>query len=134
MPFCYKINPVLSAEEIADLRKKVGWEPREDRLEKLVDCTYLAAACFDGDKLIGYVDVLSDGLEDALIRSLVVHPAYQRRGIALKMLELVVSKIRAARIKTINVLFEPELKSLYEKAGFRIVCGGLIDNDKQEGF
>ncbi|MFU8794763.1 MAG: GNAT family N-acetyltransferase, partial [Dethiobacteria bacterium] len=67
------------------------------------------------------------------IRSLVVHPDYRRRGIALNLLKMVTERIKKSNIKTTNVLFEPELTDLYRKAGFRIVGGGLIDNER-EGF
>lgn len=133
MPLRYELNSGISAAEIASLRHLVGWEPREKKMAELVGCTYMTAACFEDDLLVGFVDVLSDGVEDALIRSLVVHPGYQRRGIARHLLKMVTERIKESNIKTTNVLFEPELTDLYRKAGFRIVSGGLIDNE-WEGF
>ncbi|MBW6463813.1 MAG: GNAT family N-acetyltransferase [Firmicutes bacterium] len=133
MSLRYELNPGISAGEIASLRHQVGWESREKELAELVGCTYMTAACFEDDLLVGFVDVLSDGVEDALIRSLVVHPDYRRRGIALNLLKMVTERIKKSNIKTTNVLFEPELTDLYRKAGFRIVGGGLIDNER-EGF
>jgi len=129
----YELNPEVSAEMVASLRQRCGWEARQKKMEKIIGCTYLAAACFDDQKLIGFVDVLSDGVEDALIRGLIVDPDYRRRGIAVALLNMVVGRIRADQIKTVNVLFEPNLADLYQKAGFRIVSGGLIDNEA-EGF
>ncbi len=133
MPLRYVENPELDAEMIAALRVLVGWDARIDKLEKIVGCTYMTAGCYDNNLLVGFVDVLSDGVDDALIRSLVVHPEYQRRGIGLELIRIVVKKLKADQIKTINVLFEPELNALYSKAGFRVVSGGLIDNET-EGF
>ena len=129
----YVENGELEAESISKLRVMVGWDARKEKLEQTVGCTYMTAACFDEDILIGFVDVLSDGIDDALIRSLVVHPGYQRMGIGLKLIKMVVDRLKKDQVKTINVLFEPELVAFYHKAGFRIVSGGLIDNEK-EGF
>jgi N-acetylglutamate synthase-like GNAT family acetyltransferase len=126
-------NPSLDPAAVAALRVAVGWDAREEQLEKVMGSTYLSVACFEDDLLVGFVDVLSDGVDDALIRSLMVHSAYQGEGIALELLSIVIDRLKSARIKTINVLFEPELASLYQKAGFRIVSGGLIDTEK-EGF
>lgn len=126
----YVENPKLKIEEIAALRVLVGWDAREEKLAKIVGCNYLTSACYDGNMLVGYVDVLSDGVDDALIRNLVVHPAYQRKGIGLKLIRKVKNRLKADQIKTINVLFEPELTDFYIKAGFRIVQGGLIDNEE----
>lgn len=129
----YDLNPDITAELVASLRQRCGWEARQKKMEKIIGCTYLTAACFDDQKLIGFVDVLSDGVDDALIRGLVVDPGYRRRGIAVALLSMVVERIKADQIKTVNVLFEPNLADLYRKAGFRIVSGGLIDNEA-EGF
>ncbi len=125
----YLINPDLDAGELSKLRKAVGWDERKHKLEKIVGCTYLSVACYEEQRLIGYVDVLSDGIDDAMIRGLMVDPDYRKQGVATRLLNIVTSEIRKDRIKTVNVLFEPELEPLYRKAGFRIVCGGLIDNE-----
>ena len=129
----YQLNPQLKVEDVAALRIKVGWDSRKEQLQCTLGRTYLSAACFDNSRLVGMIDVISDGVDDALIRNLMVNPDYHREGIALKLLEMVKDQLKADQIKTVNILFEPELTGLYKKAGFRIVCGGIIDNEK-EGF
>ena len=127
----YIENPDLDAATVAALRSVVGWDTRKEKPKKTIGCNYMTAACYDEDQLVGFVDVLSDSVDDALIRSLIVHPDYQRQGIGLELLRIVIKKIKADRIKTINVLFEPELAAFYSKAGFRIVSGGLIDSETE---
>lgn len=129
----YQLNPLLKVEDVAALRLKVGWDSRKEQLGRILGRTYLSAACFDNSRLVGMIDVISDGVDDALIRNLMVDPDYHREGVALKLLEMIKNQLKADRIKTVNVLFEPDLRELYIKAGFRIVCGGIIDNEK-EGF
>ena len=129
----YQLNPLLKVEDVAALRIKVGWDSRKVQLQCILGKTYLSAACFDNNRLVGMIDVISDGVDDALIRNLMVDPDYHREGVALKLLEMVKNQLKADRIKTVNVLFEPDLKELYIKAGFKVVCGGIIDNEK-EGF
>jgi len=127
----FRINPDIKAEDVANLRSKAGWGKREDKLEKILGNTYLTVACFDRDRLVGFVDVISDGIDDALIRNLIVDPDYQRKGVALKLLSIITKRVREDGIKTINVLFEPALKELYLKAGFTLICGGIIDNEER---
>ncbi len=128
----YVEKPELSARVVADLRIKVGWEAREEQLETVLGRTYLSIACFDENNLVGFVDVISDGVEDALIRNLIVDPGYHQKGIGHKLLGIVVRRLKADQIKTVNVLFEPGLNEFYRKAGFKIVSGGIIDTE--EGF
>ncbi len=132
MHLTYTLNPQLRAEDVAALRSAVGWDARKDKLRKIIGYTYLTGACFDSDRLIGFVDVISDGVDDALVRNLLVHPGYRKQGIALALLEMIIKKLREDSIKTINVLFEPDLAELYRKAGFRIIGGGMIDNEAKE--
>lgn len=133
MHLTYQLNPDLDPGAVAELRRSVGWEGRLEKIKKALNASYLTAACFDGECLVGHIDVLSDGVEDALVRSLIVHPGYQGKGIGLNLLKIVLEQIRRDRIKTVNVLFEPSLNGFYRRAGFKIVSGGLIDNEK-EGF
>jgi len=129
MEFCYEYSPHLKAEQVAELRELVNWDGRIEKFKKKLGNTYFCVACFADDTLVGYVDVVSDGIDDAYIRDLVVHPEYQRRGIGSKLLDMIIKRVRSDRIKTLNVVFEPRLNEFYEKANFVIMAGGVIDNE-----
>ncbi len=133
MKLDFVFDPPLEAETVAALRLAVGWDERLEQIRRAAGRNYLTAACFAGELLAGYVEVISDGVDDAYIRNLMVHPGYRRRGIALGLLRMVTARIRADGIKMANVLFEPDMASLYRKAGFVIVAGGLIDNETSAG-
>ncbi len=126
-------KPELDAVDLTNLRRAVGWEGDLERVKKTLGRSYYWVAAFEAEKLIAFVEVISDGVDDAYIRNLIVHPDYQRRGIGRKLLEMVLSRVKADRIKTVNVLFEPGLEPFYRKVGFRVVCGGLIDNHAAKG-
>ena len=129
MEFCYEYSPPLKAEQVAELRELVNWDGRIEKFKKKLGNTYFCVACFADDTLVGYVDVVSDSIDDAYIRDLVVHPEYQRRGIGSKLLSMIIKRVRSDRIKTLNVVFEPRLNEFYEKANFVIMAGGIIDNE-----
>jgi len=129
MELRYEYNPYLKADQVARLRELVNWEGRVEKFKKKLGNTYFYAVCFADNELIGYVDVVSDGIDDAYIRDLVVHPDYQRRGIGSKLLDMVVKRIKSDGIKMVNVVFEPRLKEFYRKAKFVIMLGGIIDNE-----
>jgi ribosomal protein S18 acetylase RimI-like enzyme len=124
MELRYEYSPHLKAEQVAGLREMVNWDRRIEKFKKKLGNT-----CFADDTLVGYVDVVSDGIDDAYIRDLVVHPDYHRRGIGSKLLYMIITRVRSDRIKTLNVVFEPRLKEFYAKANFVIMAGGIIDNE-----
>lgn len=122
----------IEPRDISDLREAVGWDRRPAKIEQASKYVYCRWGCFDCKKLVGFLEAVSDGVDDAYLRNLIVHPLYQRRGIAAKLLEMAKKRIRDDGIKMVNILFEPELTSLYRKAGFRVLCGGLIDNEETD--
>lgn len=130
MEFRYEYTPDLKAEQVASLRESVGWDARVEKFKKKLGNTYFCVACLKDDSLVGYLDVVSDGIDDAYIRDLVVHPDYQRRGIGLKLLNMVIKRVKSDGIKMVNVIFEPRLEKFYKRANFVIMSAGLIDNEK----
>jgi ribosomal protein S18 acetylase RimI-like enzyme len=128
----YEFDAPLLPAQLADLRESVGWDRREEQYARLLGHTHFSLACFDGEQLVGYLDVLSDGVEDAFIRDLMVHREYQRRGIGTRLLNLAQERIRAAGIRSVGVIFEPELAAFYRQAGFHVVAGGVMDNEAQQ--
>ena len=129
MELCYEYNPCLKADQIARLRELVKWDGRLEKYKKKLGNTYFCVACFADNELIGYVDIVSDGIDDAYIRDLIVHPDYQRRGIGSKLLAMVIRRVKADGIKMVNVVFDSRLAEFYRKAKFVIVSGGIIDNE-----
>ena len=121
-------KPEIEAEELALLRRSVSWDGEPEQLKQTIGRSYFWAGCFAAGELVGYIEVISDGVDDAYIRNLIVHPEYQRKGLGLKLLELATGRIKADGIKMTNILFEPELASFYRKAGFMIISGGVINN------
>ena len=131
MELRYEYSPRLTAEQVAQLRLSVGWDGRVEKYRRKLGNSYFCVTCFDSDVLIGYADVVSDGVDDAYIRDVIVHPDYQHRGIGSTLLSMITTRIRKDGIKMVHVIFEPSLEEFYKKAHFRIMCSGVIDNEAQ---
>jgi len=129
MELRYEYSPHLMAEQIADLRLSVGWDARVEKYKKKIGNSYFCVACFDSDALIGYADVVSDGVDDAYIRDVIVHPDYQHRGIGSTLLSMITTRLRTDGIKMVHVIFDPSLEEFYKNAHFRIMYSGVIDNE-----
>jgi len=122
-------NPDIRAEDVAALREAIGWEARVERLRKIIGNIYFSAGCFHMGKLVGYVGVVSDAVDDAYIRNLIVHPEHQGRGIGSELLSMALLRIKSDGIKMASLIFEPRLSGFYQKRGFTIVAAGIIDNE-----
>jgi len=126
-------NQAVEPREIEDLRVEVGW----DRSSGTYGTTlkrHLAwfTARDEGGSLIGYVSLLSDGISDALLVDLMVHPDHRHAGIGGKLVKSAVSFAKAEGVRCVQVTFEPELEQFYEECGFRLMKGGIIDFSKTE--
>ena len=127
MSYRYEYNPTLVATQVGELGEAVGWDARIEKYQKILGNTYLCVACFYEDELVGYVDVVSDGVDDAYIRDLMVRPGHQNQGIASNLIAMTVEAIKTVGIKMVSVLFEPECAEFFHEAGFHVMAGGEID-------
>jgi ribosomal protein S18 acetylase RimI-like enzyme len=85
------------------------------------------AGAFDGDRLVGYVNVAWDGGQHAFLLDTSVHPDFQRRGVATALVRLVTDAARARGAAWLQVDYEPHLDGFYKSCGFRHTAAGLIN-------
>ncbi len=121
----YEFDAPVSAAELADLRQSVGWNRMSHDLanEQLHNAFHLC--CFDGERLIGFAAVVSNGVTDAYIQDVMVHPDYQRQGIGTQLMEHVLARLEADGMYMVSVVYgEEALLPFYEKFGFfTMLCG-----------
>jgi ribosomal protein S18 acetylase RimI-like enzyme len=115
-------------EEIRRLRTSVGWDNNIPSHSKLKKCLFTYITARIKGKLVGYMNVLSDGSEDAYLQDLMVHPKYQKRGIGSELLKRAIKYLQQNRVRAIQVIFDPEAEDFYKRFGFNIVKAGIIDN------
>ncbi len=127
MSYRYESNPTLTAAQVGELREAVGWDARIEKYQEILGNTYLCVACFNGDELVGYADVVSDGVDDAYIRDLMVRPEHQHQGIASILIAMIVETVKGDGIKMVGALFGPDCAEFFRRAGFYIMAGGVID-------
>lgn len=118
----------IEPKEIEDLREAVGWDRSEGTYRQVLDRHYAYYTVRDRNgNLVAYMSVLSDGVADAFLLDLVVHPQYQHKGIGGRMVRKAVTDMKAAGIQCVHVTFDDHLEPFYAKCGFHIFRGGIID-------
>jgi lysylphosphatidylglycerol synthetase-like protein (DUF2156 family) len=78
-------------------------------------------------RLVGFVNVVSDGSDHAFLVDTKTRLDNRRRGLATRVVALAAEHARKAGHEWLHVDFEPHLRSFYFHAcGFRPVDAGLI--------
>ncbi len=88
--------------------------------------SYYHIAVYENEKLIGYIDCVSNGVTDAYIQDLMVCPDYQGKGIGTDLMNKMIEYLKEKRICMISVVYEERLKPFYERFGFyNMLCGQM---------
>ena len=80
-------NGEVTDPELVELRKAVGWDYTPGEYDRILEGVYAYFTARDEGNLIGFVSVISDGVADAFLVDLMVHPSYQKRGIGTELIK-----------------------------------------------
>ena len=84
-------------------------------------------AARDGERLVGFVNIVWDGLVHAWIQDTMVQPADRHRGIGQRLVAAAVAGARAAGCEWLHVDFDDDLRAFYfDTCGFTPTNAGLI--------
>lgn len=78
----------------------------------------LCAVSVDGDELVGFARVLTDGVYVALVLDVMVGAAWRGRGIGDLLLEAVTTHSALQAVESIELVCQPGLVAFYARWGF----------------
>jgi len=128
----YEISCPVEPKQIANLRNSVGWNGLIDLHKKSLKNSYFYICCFDDNELIGFLDVVSNGITDSYIQDVMVNPDYQGQGIGTRLMEMAIQKLKDDKVYAISVLFDEKLTEFYKKFGFHIMMAGQMETYRIE--
>jgi GNAT superfamily N-acetyltransferase len=114
-------NEALNALFVASWPEH-GWRDFQPVLSRSL--AYVCA--YQGERLIGFVNLAWDGGIHAFLLDTTVHPDVQRQGIGVELVRQAVEAARARGIEWVHVDFEPHLRVFYERCGFVPTDAGLM--------
>lgn len=123
----YEFSPQVSPQEISELRNTVGWNGMEECYKNSLKGSYFYICCYDDKKLIGFLDVVSNGVTDAYIQDVMVNPKYQGKGIGTNLMNLAIKRLKENNVYMISVLFEESLLPFYRRFGFYTELAGVLE-------
>ncbi len=121
-------NAQFEPEQIEKLRIAVGWNSLHGKYQTALAQSFAHYSILEQQELIAFARVISDGAIYALIVDVMVHPAFETRGLGKNMLEFVLEDLRLAGIRSVNVIFDARLENFYESLGFEMLTAGTIRN------
>lgn len=135
--FKYTEEKIFTQEQVQQLFLSVNWVSGNypKRLHKALMNSSTVLTVWDDDFLVGLIRVLDDTEMLAQIHYVLVHPDYQGKGIASKMLEYIKEKYKD--FMYLEVMPEDKKNmSFYRKNGFTLMENGIamqICNYNHEG-
>ncbi len=106
-----------------------GHAPKDYAWRAQLEGHSLGWACaFDGDDLVGFVNVAWDGAGHAFVVDTLVAERAQRRGVGTRLVAIATERAREAGCEWLHVDFDPHLRGFYlDACGFTSTDAGLIE-------
>ena len=108
------------------LRSAVGWNPLTGKYQTVLEGSFAHYSITDPQELIAFARVISDGAIYALIVDVMVHPAFQSRGLGSRFVKHILEDLKLEHIRNVNVIFDAKLERFYESLGFEFLKAGTI--------
>lgn len=86
----------------------------------------------ENQNLIGFVDSVSNGVTDAYIQDLMVHPDFQGKGLGSELMNKMIDYLKKTGIYMISVLYDEGLKDFYARFGFYNFRGGQLETYRSD--
>lgn len=108
----------FTPEELQELFLSVGWSSGHypDKLAVAVQNSGSVFSAWDGDKLVGLVNVLDDGIMTAYIHYLLINPEYQSLGIGKELINMIKERYHDF-LRIVLIAYEKEA-GFYNHLGF----------------
>ena len=132
---CSTPNPdlalVLSQEreidliELEQLCDAVGWSRRPlRRVRKALQHSLLRVGLWRHDprlpKLVGFARCTGDGVVEATVWDVAVHPRYQGAGLGKELMRYVLDQLRTMEVERVSLFADPDVVGFYQAQGWEL--------------
>jgi GNAT superfamily N-acetyltransferase len=122
----YKLNPTVTNADMNRLFTSAWVDHHETDFTPVLSRSLVYVCAYSGDELVGFVNVAWDGGVHAFLLDTTVHPAYQRRGIGVRLVQEAALATKEKGIDWLHVDYEPHLETFYQQCGFQPTLAGLM--------
>jgi ribosomal protein S18 acetylase RimI-like enzyme len=126
-----ELHVVLSQEreidlfELETLCDAVGWSRRPlRRVRKALQHSLLRVGVWRHDprlpRLVGFARCTGDGVVEATVWDVAVHPLYQGVGLGRALMDYLLAELRAMEVERVSLFADPDVVGFYEAQGWEL--------------
>ncbi|MEB3321575.1 MAG: GNAT family N-acetyltransferase [Synechococcaceae cyanobacterium] len=126
-----QLNLVLSREreidliELESLCDAVGWSRRPlRRVRRALQHSLLRVGLWRHDprlpRLVGFARCTGDGVVEATVWDVAVHPLYQGAGLGKALMDYVIEELRRLGVDRVSLFADPEVVGFYQAQGWEL--------------
>lgn len=113
---------LIELEQICDA---VGWSRRPmRRVRRALQHSLLRVGLWRHDprlpKLVGFARCTGDGVVEATIWDVVVHPLYQGAGLGKMLMDYILDELRDMEVERVSLFADPDVVGFYEAQGWEL--------------
>lgn len=108
----------IDLEQILEIYRASKWSSAQKphRLHQALLNSHTLISAWDGEQMIGVGNAISDGFLVVYYPHLLVHPAYQGRGIGKRLMEILKQRYKGFHMQML--VADCEAIAFYERCGF----------------
>lgn len=117
----YEVDGPVSVEQLCDLYRALGWKAgtMPERVARAVAAPNRHVAVWDGDRLVGYARLITDGEFCLYLHEILLYPEYQRQGHGAQLMRRILEGLEHVTNKVL--LADTGNPPFYQRFGFRLV-------------
>jgi GNAT superfamily N-acetyltransferase len=123
----YRNSPPVNNDELNTLFSAAWPNHVEANFTPVLNRSLAYICAYQGERLIGFVNLAWDGGIHAFLLDTTVHPDLRRQGIGRQLVEHAILAAKERGIEWISVDFEPHLRDFYYGCGFRPTDAGVLN-------
>ena len=123
--FIFSQSKAFDLIELEQLLQSVGWTRRPlRRVKRALDNSLLKVGLWRHDakfpRLIGFARCTGDGVLEATVWDVAIHPVYQGSGFGKKLMIYIIESLKLKGIKRITLFADPGVVSFYKSQGWQL--------------
>ena len=122
----YMVSPVVTSVALNALFAGSWGGDSVTDFAPILSRSLVYVCAYDGDRLVGFVNVAWDGGIHGFLLDTTVHPDAGRQGVGSELVRRAADVARERGIVWLHVDFEPHLLEFYRGCGFGDTLAGLM--------